>query len=213
MQELQARQMMVRLGESLYRRNYTVGSSGNLSVKLADGFLITPTDACLGMLTTDSIAKIDPQGHWLDGPKPSKTLALHRSIYAANPETFGVVHTHSTNLVSLTLGKVWSTADILPPITPYQLMKVGHVPLIAYDVPGSEAVAARIAEHAAKSSSHRAVMLERLGPVVWGKDLQTAVFALEELEETAKLFAMNPQVTPLTHTQISELNKRYSCNW
>jgi 3-dehydro-4-phosphotetronate decarboxylase len=211
--EAQARATIVRLGASFYQRGYTVGSAGNLSVRLTDGFLITPTDACLGNLTIESISKVDEEGKWLSGAKPSKTIALHRRIYAANPAVNGIAHTHSTHLVALTLRGVWKANDILPPITPYQVMKVGHVPLVAYGLPGSDTVADDVAKLARTNIDLKAVMLERLGPVVWGTSLESACFALEELEETAKLFMLHPESTPLSDAAISELNQRFGCRW
>jgi 3-dehydro-4-phosphotetronate decarboxylase len=211
--ESQARQTMVRLGASLYQRGYTVGSAGNLSVRLADGFLITPTDACLGNLDQAAISKLDGNGDWLSGAKPSKTIALHRRIYAANSKAQGVVHTHSTHLVALTLKGVWKQSDILPPITPYQVMKVGHVPLIAYDLPGAESVAMQVETLTSSHENLRAVMLERLGPVVWGESLERACFALEELEETAKLLMLCPESLPLTEQAIAALKEKFACLW
>lgn len=130
------REEITRVGQSLYARGYTVGTAGNISARLPDGWLITPTDACLGTLDPARIAKVLATGEWVSGDKPSKTLALHRGIYDRNAEAHAVVHTHSTHLVALTLAGVWHEADVLPPITPYYVMKVGHVPLIAYRRPG-----------------------------------------------------------------------------
>jgi 3-dehydro-4-phosphotetronate decarboxylase len=211
--ETQARQTMVRLGASLFQRGYTVGSAGNLSVRLLDGFLITPTDACLGNLDIKSISKLDQQGNWISGDKPSKTIALHRRIYEANADAKGIVHTHSTHLVALTLRGVWSKNDILPPITPYQVMKVGHVPLIQYDLPGAQAVADQVSELARANQNLRAVMLERLGPVVWEQSLEKACHALEELEETAKLIMLWPDAKALSTECIEALNQQFNCNW
>jgi 3-dehydro-4-phosphotetronate decarboxylase len=211
--ETQARLTMVRLGASLYQRGYTVGSAGNLSVRLLDGFLITPTDACLGNLDAKSISKLDQQCNWVSGDKPSKTIALHRRIYEANASAQGIVHTHSTHLVALTLRGVWSNNDILPPITPYQVMKVGHVPLIKYDLPGAQAVADQVAEQVSKNKFLRAVMLERLGPVVWEQSLEKACYALEELEETAKLIMLCPEAKTLSSESIAELNQKFNCQW
>jgi 3-dehydro-4-phosphotetronate decarboxylase len=211
--ETQARQTMVRLGASLFQRGYTVGSAGNLSVRLLDGFLITPTDACLGNLEAKSISKLDSHYNWIAGEKPSKTIALHRRIYEANPATQGVVHTHSTHLVALSLRGVWNKNDILPPITPYQIMKVGHVPLIEYDLPGAQSVADQVAERAKLNQHLRAVMLERLGPVVWEQSLEKACYALEELEETAKLMMLCPNVQSLSLDHIAALNEKFNCRW
>ena len=155
--EEQLREEICIVGKSLYERGYTVGSAGNISARLEDGWLITPTDACLGRLKPQEIAKVSKDGTWVSGSKPSKTLELHRQVYDRNPEVNGVVHTHSTSLVALTLAGVWNNDDILPPLTPYQVMKVGHIPLIAYQRPGSPDVAAQVAQLA---NTVRGVMLE-----------------------------------------------------
>ncbi|WP_321799902.1 aldolase [Caballeronia sp. J97] len=198
-------------GESLYARRYTVGSAGNISARLDDGWLITPTDACLGRLDPNDIAKVDLEGNHVSGSRPSKTLALHRRIYENNAEARGVVHTHSTHLVALTLAGVWKNDDVLPPITPYYVMKVGHVPLIAYRRPGDAAVAEEVA---ALASKVRAVLLDRLGPVVWEKSVSQASYALEELEETAQLYlSMMPRPEPLPEEAIEDLRKTFGANW
>ncbi|MGF0238999.1 aldolase [Rhodococcus sp. IEGM1300] len=197
------REEICTVGRSLYERGYTVGTAGNISARLADGWLITPTDASLGNLDPARIAKVATDGSWVSGDKPSKTLALHRQIYDHNPQAQGVVHTHSTHLVALTLAGVWSQDNILPPITPYQVMKVGRVPLINYERPGAPGVAQQVARLA---SQVRAVMLERLGPVVWESSISKASHVLEELEETARLWLMTqPRPAPLSDAAIEEL--------
>ncbi|MCC3721495.1 aldolase [Rouxiella badensis] len=209
--ENRLREEICWLGASLFQRGYTVGSAGNISARLDDGWLITPTDACLGRLDPAKIAKVNSKGEWISGDKPSKTLLLHRQIYDRNASVNGVVHTHSTNLVNLTLQGVWSRPSILPPLTPYQVMKVGRIPLIDYDRPGSDAVAAQIAELANQVNG---VMLERLGPVIWGKTVSSACFALEELEETAKLWMQSDKKpSPLPESAVRELSEVFSIKW
>jgi ribulose-5-phosphate 4-epimerase/fuculose-1-phosphate aldolase len=209
--EKAVRQEICDVGRLLYGRGYTVGSAGNISARLDDGWLITPTDACLGRLDPDAIAKVNLAGEWVSGDKPSKTLALHRQVYDRNPGVGGVVHTHSTHLVALTLAGVWQANDILPPLTPYQVMKVGHIPLIAYQRPGSPSVATQVAQLA---NSVRGVMLERLGPVVWESSVAKACYALEELEETARLWLMSdPKPAPLDDNALQELRETFGAQW
>ncbi len=209
--ESRIREEICTVGASLYDRRYTVGSAGNISARLDDGWLITPTDACLGRLDPNDIAKVSLDGQHVSGGRPSKTLALHRKIYEGSPETRGIVHTHSTNLVALTLAGVWRTDDVLPPITPYYVMKVGHVPLIQYRRPGAPEVAAEVAGWAPKV---RAVLLERLGPVVWEKSVSQASFALEELEETAALWMSLGRLSEaLPDEAIEELRNTFGARW
>ena len=151
-------------------------------------------------------------------PRASKTLALHRAIYAAEPQAHCVIHTHSTHLVALTLSGVWRADCILPPITPYFVMKVGRVPLIPYRRPGDPAVAAAVAaliESArARGTPIRAVLLDRLGPNVWHESPGAAMATLEELEETARLWLMSGrQVTPLSAAQLDELHSAFGARW
>ena len=218
MTETELRDEICRVGASLFARGYVHASAGNISVRLADGYLITPTDACLGLLEPQRLAKVAHDGTPLSGERASKTLALHRRIYEAAPEAQCVIHTHSTHLVALTLAGVWCVDDIVPPITPYYVMKVGHVPLIAYHRPGdaqvAELVAAAIYAHAKAGKRLHAVMLDRLGPNVWHDSPAAAMATLEELEETARLWLMtNPKPEPLSAAQIDELRQHFNAQW
>ena len=217
--ETTLRDEIVRVGRSLFERGYVHATAGNISVRLADGgYLITPSDACLGTLDPARLARVDAQGFQIDGDRASKTLALHRRIYECDAAARCVVHTHSTHLVALTLEGVWSADDIVPPITPYFVMKVGHVPLIPYHRPGDPAVAdlvaARIAPMAGRGTPIRAVMLERLGPTVWHRSPAEASAVLEELEETARLWRQcQPRPAPLTEAQIDGLRSGFGAAW
>jgi ribulose-5-phosphate 4-epimerase/fuculose-1-phosphate aldolase len=211
------RDEVCRVGASLFTRGYVHASAGNISVRLADGgFLITPTDACLGTLDPARLAAVDAHGVQTGGDRASKTLALHRRIYDSAPDAQCVIHTHSTHLVALTLAGVWSADDIVPPITPYFVMKVGHVPLIPYHRPGdpavAELVARRITAMRAAGTPIRAVMLDRLGPNVWHRSPAEACAVLEELEETARLWLMT-RPAPLDDAQIDELRQHFGAAW
>jgi 3-dehydro-4-phosphotetronate decarboxylase len=216
--EQRLRDEICRVGASLFARGYVHATAGNISARLADGYLITPTDACLGFLDPARLAKVDAALVSVSGDKPSKTVALHRRIYEADPAAQCVIHTHSTNLVALTLTGVWHPEDIVPPITPYFVMKVGHVPLIAYRRPGDPEVpglvAEAIARFAAREAPIRAVMLERLGPNVWHDSPANAMAVLEELEETAKLWlATGRSAKPLAEDAIEALRRAFGARW
>jgi ribulose-5-phosphate 4-epimerase/fuculose-1-phosphate aldolase len=211
-----------RVGRSLFERGYAHSTAGNISLRLPSdaggGFLITPTDACLGTLEPEQLAEVDADGAQRAGARASKTLALHRRVYAAAPEAGCVIHTHSTHLVALTLEGVWRDDDILPPITPYYVMKVGHVPLVPYRRPGDPAVADAVAGHierfAARGTPIRAVMLERLGPLVWHAGPADAMAALEELEEAARLWLLcGRRPAPLADAAIDELRRAFGARW
>ncbi|MFB7715658.1 aldolase [Streptomyces sp. NPDC056105] len=215
-----ARAEIVRVGTSLFARGYVHASAGNISTKLDDGqgHLITPTDAALGFLDAGRLARVDGDGEQVAGDRASKTLTLHRRIYAADPTARFVIHTHSTHLVALTLAGVWQQDDVLPPLTPYYVMKVGHVPLVPYHRPGDPRVAdlvtERISFRAANGTPIRAVLLDRLGPVVWGPDAASALAVLEELEETARLWlTTDRKPEPLTGDAIAELRTAFGASW
>jgi len=214
------RQEICRVGRSLFERGYVHATAGNISVRLPEGqgFLITPTDACLGALQADQLAHVGEDGTQHSGARASKTLVLHRRIYGAAPQAQCVIHTHSTHLVALTLAGVWQADAILPPITPYFVMKVGRVPLLPYHRPGDPAVGDLVARAIAAAQQRgaplRTVMLDRLGPNVWHDSPAAAMATLEELEETARLWLMTqPRPAPLDEAQIDELRRHFSATW
>jgi ribulose-5-phosphate 4-epimerase/fuculose-1-phosphate aldolase len=225
MTESQAREEICTAGASLFARGYVHATAGNISVRLADGgFLITPTDACLGRLDPARLARLDAQGRQVSGDKASKTIALHGAIYAAS-EAAGrparsVLHTHSTHCVALTLRPHLAApaGELLPALTPYFVMKVGHVPLLGYHRPGDPAVAQLVAGHiagyAARGLQLRAVMLARLGPNVWHDSPLAAAATLEELEETARLAVLDGgRAAPLQPAQIEQLRQTFGAQW
>jgi ribulose-5-phosphate 4-epimerase/fuculose-1-phosphate aldolase len=204
------------VGRSLFERGYVHATAGNISVRLDDGYLITPTDACLGFLDPAMLARVDAEGRQTAGERASKTLALHRRIYAADAEARCVIHTHSTHLVALSLAGGAVPGEFLPPITPYFVMKVGHVPLIPYHRPGDPAAAEHVEQAIRRARQGgapiRAVMLERLGPNVWHETPAAAMAALEELEETARLWLL-ARPAPLNPQQIDELRSAFGARW
>ncbi|SOE37018.1 aldolase [Delftia acidovorans] len=209
--ESRIREQICATGASLFQRGYTVGAAGNISARLHDGWLITPTDACLGRLDPAELSKVDASGQWVSGAKPSKTLVLHRGIYGNDGEARAVIHTHSTHLVALTLSGVWREDEVLPPITPYQVMKVGRIPLIRYRRPGDPQAAAEVA---ALAGQVRGALFERLGPVVWERSVEQASHVLEELEETARLWLMtHPRPQPLDAAAIDELRTTFGARY
>lgn len=208
MSERELRERIAMHGKSLFDRGMTCGSSGNISVQLPDGMLITPTNSCLGRLDPERIAKISTTGNLMSGDQPSKEVFLHRAMYEARPDEAAIVHLHSTYSVAVSCLSEIDPDNVLPPITAYYVMRVGRLPLVPYYPPGDEALAEAV-ERLAKIS--RAVLLANHGPVVAGSDLDKAVYATEELEETAKLFLMlRGQPTQfLTEPQCQELRKRF----
>jgi 3-dehydro-4-phosphotetronate decarboxylase len=218
MNEKELREEICRVGRSLFQRGYVHATAGNISVRLPDGYLITPTDACLGFLEPERLARVGEDGVQQSGDRASKTLALHRRIYAADANAHCVLHTHSNHLVALTLAGVLSRNEILPPITPYFVMKVGRVPLVEYHRPGDplvgDLVYGLITRMQQLGTPIRAVMLDRLGPNVWHSSPAQAMAVLEELEETARLWLMTtPRPVPLDESQINELRLHFGAAW
>ncbi len=208
MSEAAVRDEIVKWGRSLFERGYTAGSSGNISARIDDGFIATPTNSCLGFLDPERLAKLDRNGAHLSGDKPTKELPLHFAFYEARREAAAVVHLHSTYSTALSCLADTDPEDAVPPITPYVVMRVGRVPVVPYTRPGTAEVAPLIR---AKGPNHAAVLLANHGPVVAGTSLEGAIFAMEELEETAKLVLLTRglKVRHLTQAQIADLNATF----
>lgn len=202
--ETVTRERMAQLAKSLFDRGFTVGSSGNISARVDDGILMTPTNSCFGFLDPARISKLDPQGRHIGGDKPSKEVFLHQAFYDTRPATGAVVHLHSTYATAVSCLTDTDPEDCIPPLTPYVVMRVGKVKLLPYVRPGDPRMGEMIR---ALNGSHAAVLLANHGPVVSARDLDSAVFASEELEETAKLvMLMQGQYSRLlTKAQIAEL--------
>jgi ribulose-5-phosphate 4-epimerase/fuculose-1-phosphate aldolase len=210
MNESALREEICRFGKSLFDRGLTAGSSGNISVRVGDGdgWLLTPTNACLGTLDPARIAKLDATGQHLSGDAPSKEAFLHRAMYEERAGAGAIVHLHSTHSAAVSCMSGLDPCDCIPPLTAYFVMKIGKLPLVPYHRPGDPKLGDAIRGLARR---HSAVLLANHGPVVSGTTLEAAVYATEELEETAKLFLLlqgkNPRV--LNAEQIAELQTAF----
>ncbi|MEM7423214.1 MAG: 3-oxo-tetronate 4-phosphate decarboxylase [Pseudomonadota bacterium] len=206
--ENRIREQIAILAKSLFDRGYGCGSSGNISVRMDDGILITPTNSSMGRLDPERIAKLGTDGVHLGGDAPSKEGFLHRAMYEERPEMTAVVHLHSTHSVAVSCLAEIDPEDVLPPITAYHVMRVGRCPLVPYFAPGDKALADAVRQTARHA---HAMLLANHGPVVAGKSLETAVYAAEELEETAKLYLMlrGEKTRFLTQTQVADLQVRF----
>jgi 3-dehydro-4-phosphotetronate decarboxylase len=209
MSDSQLREEICRLGRSLFERGLTPGSSGNISVKLDDGgYMVTPTNASLGFLDPARLSRLSADGKLLSGDAPTKEVPLHSALYQTRSAARAVVHLHSTHSVALSMLPEIDPRAALPPMTPYYLMKCGHTALVPYYRPGDPAVADAIKGLAGKYSS---VLLANHGPVVSGDTLEAAVFATEELEETAKLYLLLRGLNPryLSPEQVEDLVRTF----
>src|SRR6202166_1064564 len=209
MTETKVREEICRLGRSLFERGLTPGSSGNISVRLdGGGWLVTPTNASLGSLDPVRLSRLGPDGKLVSGDAPTKEVPLHTALYQTRNAARAVVHLHSTHSVALSMLPEIDPRAALPPMTAYYLMKCGATALVPYYRPGDPAVADAIKGLAGKYAS---VLLANHGPVVAGESLEAAVFAIEELEETAKLYLLLRGLNPryLSPEQIADLSKTF----
>ena len=213
-EEARLREDMCRMAQSLFERGLTNGSSGNISVRMPDGgLLVTPTGSSLGSLDPARLSRLDAQGKLIGGDKPTKEIPLHSAFYETRPARTGaVVHLHSTHSVAVSILPETDPDNVFPPITAYSIMRLGKVKLLPYFRPGDAAMGEAVRGLAGKRS---AVLLANHGPVVAAKDLEAAVYAMEELEETARLTlltrGMHPKV--LDATQIDDLVRTYDIEW
>jgi ribulose-5-phosphate 4-epimerase/fuculose-1-phosphate aldolase len=208
MSENAVRDRICTVGASLFRRGLTFGSTGNISVRLPDGgWLMTPTNASLGELDPARLCRLDADGRVVAGDKPTKEAFLHRVMYAARTDARAVVHLHSTHSVAVSCLHGLDHADCLPPLTAYYVMRVGRLPLVPYDPPGDESLAQAVA---AVAGEHHAVLLSNHGPLVAGSSLENAMYATEELEETARIFLLlgDRATRTLTQAQVEDLRAR-----
>ena len=202
------REEIALLGRSIFDRGLTHGSTGNVSAKLGDGWLLTPTGSSLGRLDPARISKLDWSGRLLAGDPPSKESFLHLAMYQERQANAAVVHLHSVHSVAVSVLEDVDPRDVMPPLTAYYVMRIGALPLVPYFAPGDMALADAVRGYAAR---HHAVLLANHGPVVAGTSLAAAADAVEELEATAKLFLLlrGSRVRALTGEQVADLQRRY----
>jgi ribulose-5-phosphate 4-epimerase/fuculose-1-phosphate aldolase len=208
MSESKLREDICRLGASIYSRGLTHGSTGNISQKCEDGWLLTPTGSNLGLLEPSRLSKLDWKGNLVSGDAPSKEAFLHLAMYEERAKNAAVVHLHSTHSVAVSVLEDVNPLDVLPPLTAYYVMRIGNLPLVPYFAPGDMALAQAVRGFAGR---HHAVLLANHGPVVAGSSLSAAADAVEELEATAKLFLLlrHEKVRCLTPEQVADLRRKH----
>ena len=208
MSESKLRDDICRLGASIYSRGLTHGSTGNISQKCEDGWLLTPTGSNLGLLDPSRLSKLDWKGNLVSGDAPSKEAFLHLAMYEEREKNAAVVHLHSTHSVAVSVLEDVNPRDVLPPLTAYYVMRIGSLPLVPYFAPGDMALAEAVRGFAGR---HHAVLLANHGPVVAGSSLSAAADAVEELEATAKLFLLlrHEKVRCLTPEQVADLRRKH----
>jgi ribulose-5-phosphate 4-epimerase/fuculose-1-phosphate aldolase len=206
--EAKLREEICLLGKSIFERGLTHGSTGNVSARTDDGWLLTPTGSNLGRLDPARLAKLDWHGKAVSGDAPSKESFLHLAMYQERASNGAVVHLHSTHSVAVSVLAEVDPRDVLPPLTAYYVMRIGTLPLVPYYAPGDMALADAVRGFASK---HHALLLANHGPVVGGSSLAAAADAIEELEATAKLYLLvrGAKLRPLTDAQIADIRRRH----
>ncbi len=207
-EEAQAREEIVDFGRMLYQRGLAHGSSGNLSTRVPGGYLVTPTNTCLGRLDPARLSKLDTAGRVVSGEPPSKESQLHLAFYRARENAAGIVHLHCTHCVALSCRADLPADNVLPPVTAYHVMRIGQLPRLPFYRPGDPQLASAVG---ASASGHHAMLLANHGPVVAGRTLADAVYTVEELEESAKIFLLLEGRAPryLTHEQVAEVSAAF----
>ena len=208
MNEASLREAIAEYGRSIFERGLTGGSTGNISVRLGDGFLLTPTGSSLGTLDPARLSKLDAAGRHLEGDAPTKEANLHLAMYRKRAAAGAVVHLHSTHSVAVGCLAEVDPDDVLPPLTAYYVMRIGRLPLVPFFAPGDPALADAVAGYATR---HHAVLLANHGPVVAGSGLSAALDAIEELEETARLYLLlqGHRTRPLTAAQADAVRAAF----
>lgn len=212
MTEAEARAALVEAGRHFAAMGMAIGSAGNLSMRLADGYLVTPTNAALGRLGVERLSKLDLAFHHVGGDAPTKEVSLHRAVYETRPTANAVVHLHSTHAAALSFRADLPETDPIPPFSPYFIMRVGRVAVLPYARPGSDKIGEMIRS---LEGRYRAILLANHGPVTAGRTLAEAIAAAEEFEETARLFLM-PGIHPLrllTAEEIADLVATFKLEW
>ena len=202
------REEIAELGQLLSLLGHSHGSTGNISARLEDGWLLTPTNSRLGKLDPARIAKLSDDGRHLAGGEPSKEAFLHRCVYDMRPNDGAIVHLHSTHAVAVSCLAGLDEENCMPPLTAYYVMRVGKLPLVPYFPPGDDALAKAVR---AVAGRHSSILLANHGPVVAGKNLDAAAGAIEELEATAKIFLLlkGQRTSLLSPDEVEELERRF----
>lgn len=203
------RDAVVAQGRSFYERGLSPGTSGNISVRTHDGWLMTPTNTSLGRLDPARLSRLDGEGRYVEGDLPTKELGLHLAMYEERQGAQAIVHLHSTYAVAVACLEEADPDDVLPPLTPYFIMRAGRVALVPYDSPGDSALVEAVRARARECG---ALLLANHGPIVAGASLSAAASAIEEIEETAKLVILLKGflVRRLTAEQMAKLNRHTS---
>lgn len=213
-EEARLRETICIMARSIFERGLTGGASGNISARLSDGrLLVTPTGASLGALDPARLSLLDAQGRLISGDAPTKEMPLHSAFYETRgAKSDAIVHLHSTHSVALSMLPETDPDNVLPPLTPYSIMRLGKVKLLPYFRPGDAAIGEAIRGLAGKRS---AVLLANHGPVVAARDLEAALYAMEELEETARLALLTRGMSPkmLTPAQVRDIVDHFNIEW
>ena len=211
--ESKLREQICLLAKAMFDRGLTGGSTGNISARTEDGgLLVSPTGSSFGRLDPAELSRFDAAGRHIAGLKPTKEMPLHSAFYETRKSAGAVVHLHSCHSVAWSMMPEIDPDNVLPPLTPYAIMKLGKVQLLPFFMPGDAAMGEALRSLGGKRS---AVLLANHGPVVAGKDVEAACNAIEELEETAKLAIMMRgfDARALTPAQVRDVVRKFEVEW
>lgn len=206
---IQAREDIVRVGKSIFDRGLTCGSSANISIRVAQGYLMTPTNSCIGFLDPEQLSLVNQDGQIIDGPAPSKEFILHQAFYQQRPNANAVIHLHSTYSTAVSCFKNLSANDAVTPYTPYLIMRLGAIGVVPYFPPGDQQLAEAVWS---KAHKHSGLLMANHGPIVSGNDIWSTMYAIEELEESCKLMVLlgDKPTSTLSQPDCEELKKRFA---
>jgi|SRR5690625_346118 len=172
------------VAKSLFERNKATGSSANLSFRHGDKVYITGSGTCFGRLTKDDFSVMSISGEHIEGIKPSKEFTLHKTLYEKDERIEAIIHTHSYYSTLWSCLDHKNTKDIVPEYTPYLKMRVGTIGLIPYAPPGTDELFRAFEKRIHDSDGY---ILQNHGPILGAKDIISAFYDLEELEESTRI--------------------------
>ena len=182
MDETEARKALVETCARLYDRNLTVSAGGNMSIRVDDGVLITPSGRNKGLLKPEDLVKVSLEGAVISGGRPSIETRFHLALYRRNARTNAVIHCHPLNCIALTL----RNEELRCNLTPEGALLLGRVPTIPYITPGTD----ELVDTVASLSGSPVMLMARHGALTQGTTLEEAYDRMEELEFQARLQMM-----------------------
>jgi len=192
---------IVRVCRLLHKKNYLAATDGNVSVRLGDRVLVTPSGVHKGLMEADQIITVDLTGRVLEGERrPTSEIRLHLLAYEVRPDVSAVVHAHLPYATACTLAGI----DLLEPILPEVVITLGGIPTAAYATPGSAEVPTAVGDFL---KEYDAILLSRHGAMTMGRDVADAYNKMEKLEHTARVVLAARLQGPVPSLPAAEVEK------